>query len=375
LFNRIGSFNSYSILMETQIEEGERPPSAADIRLSSPFKTPLTDMNGIARGWYQFKWMFGYRLIGPASWTRRVRIRLSYEAWVSSHVKGWFSFMLWRLGIRIPFKASVASQEYNVRNRAERNEFSKRIRDVYQPTPFMEEKTGERTGVFRFSFKGKNLAFPYDGNRYGTLIVLKEFFVDEPFAGLDVEGVDVVDIGSSIGDTPIYFALKGASRVIALEPYPAAYAWAKRNISENGFGDKVTLLNEGTGSSGWMKLSATETNLWANAIPSNDGPEVRFNSLRDIITRFGIETASLKLHGEGCEYELLEGASDEDLAHFPNIVLKYHYGATRILKRLKSAGFIITRKWDLHFSYNLSSSKPKYEAGFILAKLAGKSSM
>jgi FkbM family methyltransferase len=360
--------------METKIEPIRNSTSEADIRLSSPFKTPLSDMNSISRGWYRLKWTFGYRLIGPAAWTRKVRQRLSYEAWISSNVKGWLRFMVWRLGLRIPFKASVAGQEFRVRNLADRRVFSERIRLVYQPSPFDEEKTGKNAGVFRFTFGGKSLAFPYDGNRYGTLVVLREFFVGEPFVGLDVEGKDVVDIGSSIGDTPIYFALKGARRVIALEPYPATYARAEQNISENGFDDKITLLNEGAGASGWMKLSRSETNLWANAMPSNDGPEVHFNSLRDIITRFGIGEACLKLHGEGCEYELLEGASDEDLAHFPQIVLKYHYGANRILRRLKGAGFTIIRKWDLHYSYNSSSSKPRYEAGFILAKVQGFSS-
>jgi len=354
--------------METQIQESEIPLST-DFRLTSPFRTPLADMNGIARGWYLLKWIFGYRLIGPAAWTRKVRMRLSYGAWVSSNVGGWFGLVLWRVGIRIPFKATVAGQEHHIRTVAERKAFSELIRFNYQPPPFVEEKTGENSGVFRFNFRGKSLAFPYEGNRYGTLVVLKEFFANEPFAGLDVEGIDVVDIGSSIGDTPIYFALKGACRITALEPYPATYARAKQNISENGFDDKITLLNEGAGATGWMKLSQSETNLWANAIPSSDGSDVRFNSLRDIIARFGIKTAALKLHGEGCEYELLESASDEDLAHFPQIVLKYHYGSGRISKRLKTAGFTIMRKWDLHFSYNSSSSKPNYEAGFILAKM------
>ncbi|MDA4123973.1 MAG: FkbM family methyltransferase [Thaumarchaeota archaeon] len=204
--------------------------------------------------------------------------------------------------------------------------------------------------------------------------MLKEFFIHEPYGGLDVEGMDVVDIGSSIGDTPIYFGLKGARRVISFEPYPATYAHAKHNISANGFDDRVILLNEGAGVSGWMKLSRSERNLWANAVPSNDGQEVRFNSLNDIISRFGIEKAVLKFHGEGSEYEFLLNASAEDLAHFSQIALKYHYGAKPILEKLKSAGFNITRKWDLHFSFNSSSSSPRYEAGLILAKRRDHSS-
>jgi hypothetical protein len=41
--------------------------------------------------------------------------------------------------------------------------------------------------------------------------------------GLNVEDKVVVDVGAFIGDSSIYFALRGASRVIAVEPHPEAY--------------------------------------------------------------------------------------------------------------------------------------------------------
>jgi FkbM family methyltransferase len=344
------------------------PASLAGPQLTSPSRTPVSETGKAAFAFYRFKWIFGYRLIGPSAWTRKVKTRLVYERWVMSHVKGWFGFLLWRLRIRIPFSATVAGREYHVRNSVDRSELSRSIRESFQPSPFKEDVLGEREGVFHFSFVGKELSFPYVGDRYGTMVVLREFFVREPYSGLDVAGKDVVDIGSSIGDTPIYFALKGARRIIAFEPYPATYARAKLNISANGFDDKVTLLNEGAGVSGWMRLTRKERNLWANAVPSTDGQDVRFNSLREIISRFDINKAVLKFHGEGSEYEFFLNASTEDLAHFPQVALKYHYGARPILKKLKEAGFTIERKWDLHFSYNSSSSSPRYEAGMILAK-------
>jgi len=37
---------------------------------------------------------------------------------------------------------------------------------------------------------------------------------------LDVKGKRVLDVGASIGDTAVYFAVKGASEVVAFEPYP-----------------------------------------------------------------------------------------------------------------------------------------------------------
>lgn len=40
------------------------------------------------------------------------------------------------------------------------------------------------------------------------------------YGAIDVKDKIIVDLGSFIGDTPIYFALKGAKSVIALEPHP-----------------------------------------------------------------------------------------------------------------------------------------------------------
>jgi len=129
----------------------------------------------------------------------------------------------------------------------------------------------------------------------------------------------------------------------------------------------VTLLNEGGGSSGVMTLSTSDTNLWANAVPSQDGEVVRFNSLRDLVSRFGIEDAVLKYHGEGSEYAFFEEASPADLRRFSQIAMKYHYGGGPIIRKLEKSGFTIARTWDLHFSYNASSSSPRYEAGLVLA--------
>jgi FkbM family methyltransferase len=352
-----------------QNEEILTRPEVATLQLQSPFKTPLSEASKAWSGFTRTKWEIGYRLIGPDSWTRMIRSRVSQEAWALSNVKGGYRFLLWRVGIKIPFRARISGKEYEVANAAEALVLSMAVRRSYQPLPFQEEVKGHQKGVFRFEFGGKHLAFPYDGDRYGTFVVLREFFVQEPYAGLDVKGLDVVDVGSSFGDTPIYFCLMGARRVYAFEPYPATYALARRNLTENDFDDRVTLFNEGAGASGWMRLTTERTNFWANAAPAPVGVNVRFNSLKDIIEKTGVQKAALKFHGEGSEYEFFESASQRDLAHFPQIVLKYHYGSARIVKKLKASGFSIVKKWNLHFSHNVHSSEPKYEAGMILARM------
>jgi len=47
---------------------------------------------------------------------------------------------------------------------------------------------------------------------------------------VDVKNKSVVDIGAFVGDTAIYFAIKGAEKVIAIEPHPGAYEELAENI-------------------------------------------------------------------------------------------------------------------------------------------------
>jgi len=351
-------------------EELATTPSA-DVIFSAPFKTPVAQMGEISWAAYRFKWSLGHRFIGENSWAWKVKRKLGYQKWVVTHVRGWPNLLLWRAGMRRPFMATVAGRKYEVKDAQQKLDLSRALRQTYRPFPFQEAMSADGTGVFILSFAGKNLEFGYFRDRFGSLVILTECFVYEYFSGLDVEGKVVIDVGSSVGDTPVYFAVRGAKKVIALEPYPATYARAKHNITVNGLDDRVTLLNEGGGSSGVMRLSTSDMNLWANAVPSPDGEVIRFNSLRDLVSRFGIEDAVLKYHGEGSEYAFFEEASTADLRRFSQIAMKYHYGGGPIIRKLEQSGFAIVRKWDLHFSYNSSSSNPRYEAGLVLAKRVG----
>jgi len=47
---------------------------------------------------------------------------------------------------------------------------------------------------------------------------------------LDVRDRIVIDVGAFVGDSAVYFALKGAKRVIAVEPHPGAFAEMLENV-------------------------------------------------------------------------------------------------------------------------------------------------
>jgi hypothetical protein len=68
------------------------------------------------------------------------------------------------------------------------------------------------------------------------------------YEGIDVNGKVVIDVGAFVGDTAMYFILKGAGRVIAIEPLPANYEELLDNIHLNGIEGRIIPINAMVGS-------------------------------------------------------------------------------------------------------------------------------
>jgi tRNA G37 N-methylase Trm5 len=66
-----------------------------------------------------------------------------------------------------------------------------------------------------------------------------EVFDHGEYNALNANGKTVVDVGAYIGDSSIYFALKGAKRVIAIEPCPKAFKEMLDNIRLNNLEDVI----------------------------------------------------------------------------------------------------------------------------------------
>jgi FkbM family methyltransferase len=58
----------------------------------------------------------------------------------------------------------------------------------------------------------------------------------------------VIDVGAFVGDTAMYFILKGARRVVAIEPLPANYEELLDNIHLNGIEGRIIPINAMVGS-------------------------------------------------------------------------------------------------------------------------------
>jgi len=219
------------------------------------------------------------------------------------------------------------------------------------------------------NYQNKKLYFYYDTNKQlnNTIGLLNENFIEGQYKWLGVRRKDVVDVGANIGDSAIYFALKGAKHVYAFEPYPYSYNIAKKNIKLNRLEDRITLLNEGCGERGFLTIKEDYENAgWTDLKKFKGGKKIKIESLDEIVKRFNLKHAALKVDCEGCEYDLILNASDKALKAFDQIIMEYHYGYKNLVNRLRQAGFEV--KYSLpKYNYNIGAENSNTYVGLIWA--------
>jgi FkbM family methyltransferase len=168
-------------------------------------------------------------------------------------------------------------------------------------------------------------------------------FGERTYEDMPVEGRTVIDIGTSIGDTPIYFALKGASRVIGLEPFPKNHEFAQKNVKANNLEDKITLLLAGCAAKeGYTHISPSfESDMRSKMNAAESGIKIPLITLEHILKQYDIPEAILKMDCEGCEYETLLSTPGDVLKKFKYMQIEYHYGYKNIKEKLEKAGFTV----------------------------------
>ena len=221
-----------------------------------------------------------------------------------------------------------------------------------------------------FTYLGKKVKIQ-GTNKNGDLVAS---FLEYNF--LDVGGKTVIDIGANIADSSIYFCLKNAKKVIALEPFQYSYNYALQNITLNELSDKIILLKVGYGTDGIITIDDDgTTNTGAQLISNSAGTDqnnqrskITTYSLKSLINTYCVNNDNLilKMDCEGCEYNLLN-EDDEILAKFERIQIEYHYGYSELEKKLEDAGFVVSHTHPRK-AYQLDYSPPKLMVGYLFAK-------
>jgi tRNA/tmRNA/rRNA uracil-C5-methylase (TrmA/RlmC/RlmD family) len=164
---------------------------------------------------------------------------------------------------------------------------------------FVKTPSGIRLKLFRL---------PYS-------FVLDEVFKMKVYGQPDLSDRVAVDIGSSIGDSSLYFASLGAVEVHGFEVDRDLCNVAEQNIKLNNLSSRVIIHNE----------KATS------------------NSLEILISKNSWTNVFIKIDCEGCEYEIIRDLSNRSLNKVQNFVIEYHGDAKPIINKLKISGFRVSR--------------------------------
>lgn len=173
----------------------------------------------------------------------------------------------------------------------------------------------------------------------------------------DFQNSTVIDIGGSTGDSSIFFAIKGAKEIYAIEPMKESFDIAVYNVQLNNLESKVHLINAALSSKpGQVELMVSSRNPNANSISPTETMkkgEINFDSkriiesisLRDIISQYNISKIDLlKMDCEGCEYEVLQSLDEETISIIDNIILEFHDGVKFLADSLVQRGYNV--KYD-----------------------------
>jgi hypothetical protein len=135
---------------------------------------------------------------------------------------------------------------------------------------------------------------------------------------LNVKDRVVVDVGAFVGDSAIYFVLKGARRVIAIEPHPGAFAEMLDNIRLNNLEGVIIPINAG--------LASKPGKIYIENVGA-----VPAVTLGELINRFGIDPsdAVIKMDCEGCEFDVILN-DYEHVKLFKELIFEYHLNVTGV---------------------------------------------
>ena len=167
-------------------------------------------------------------------------------------------------------------------------------------------------------------------------------FIGQVYRKLDFDGKIVVDVGSNIGDSSMFFANYGAKKVIGLEPFPKNFEFGEKNVIKNNLDEKIDLIQTGLSSkSTEIKINPELSGLSYKMEESDSGTKIKQITLEELCMKYNIKNGILKMNCEGCEYDVILNSPDEILRNFSQILIRYHDKAERLIEKLSTIKYQI----------------------------------
>lgn len=194
----------------------------------------------------------------------------------------------------------------------------------------------ETTDKIRFDYQSGHLYatihnFKFHVPDLASAQVLGETFLSDVYGFFDVKDNVVLDIGAYVGDTAVYFACRGAKKIVAYEPNPTSAEMAKENAGLNGYVGKIVVVNAGIGAEdGFLQL--------------DNKCKVKQVSIKSALDMVGYVDL-LKMDCEGAEWEIMaKSVSEGLLKKVGKIIMEVHgFHPERMEKILNQANYTVRK--------------------------------
>lgn len=178
---------------------------------------------------------------------------------------------------------------------------------------------------------------------------LNEIFLKGVY-GSDFNNKNIIDIGMSNGDSALYFANRGAKKVVGVEPFFESFNLAARSIRISGLESRIIILNKAVTAKGDpVTLWVYSKNPNASSIESENMVKLRDSkstelvggvNLRELINLFeGDAIDFLKMDCEGCEYDVLQSLDENSFQLIKEILVEYHNGQQNLVELFRRMGY------------------------------------
>lgn len=180
--------------------------------------------------------------------------------------------------------------------------------------------------------------------------VLYEIFVAGTYEG-NYQGMKVLDVGAYRGESSIFFALRGASQVLCVEPSPSAAPKIRENLILSGYESQIKFLPLAVGAEAGVRSflltddEASYSHLSSQTIRSGDHIariQVQVRSLEQILDEVGWKSVDVaKVDCEGCEYAIFSTTPPEILRRVKVWIIETHKGEAPIVQKLQSLRYSV----------------------------------
>ena len=177
------------------------------------------------------------------------------------------------------------------------------------------------------------LIFKYPSYDHSAFCHIYDTFFKEEYNLLEVKDKVVLDIRASLGDTSIYFAMKGAKKVYAYEPLKEIFEYLLLNIEINNYNKIIVPINKAISNKkgkvyispirNWTGSSRTEVER------NKEGYWVDSELLK-------LDADILKIDCEGCEYDIISNIKSLD---YEEIMMEFHKGSKLLVNKLTDIGY------------------------------------